>query len=448
MRGSTICLVLALALATSSAEAQRKISLILDAEIEDTIRVFSAPLFAVAGLDAAAVQVHLINDKALNAFVAGGQRIFLHTGLLQATDSANQVIGVIAHETGHISGGHLARGQEALSGASTQAIITMLLGAAAAVAGGGGAAAGVIAGGTQLMQRTLLQYSRTQEAAADQAALGFLDQTGQSSRGLLQFLQKLGDQEALATANQDPYVRTHPLARERIDSARAHVERSPHAGATDPPLFQRMHARMRAKLVGFLDSPPQTMQRYPPSDGSEPARYARAIAWHKANNLPAALAAIDGLIKDYPDDPYYLETKGQFLLESGRVGEAVGPYEAAVRLRPEAPLLLLGLGQAQVSTEDPRHLRSAIENLETAQRRDPNDASVWRWLAQAYGRDGQEGPAALATAERYALTSQYRDCLLQANRALRLLGAGTPGALRAEDLKQFAETKLKALRER
>jgi len=306
----------------------------------------------------------------------------------------------------------------------------------------------VIAGGSQVTQRTLLQYSRTQEAAADQAALTFLDQTGQSSLGLLQFLQKLGDQEALAAANQDPYVRTHPLARQRIDTVRAHSERSPHARASDPPQFQRMHARMRAKLAGFLESPAQTLQRYPLSDASEAARYARAIARHKANDLTAALAEIDGLIAEHPRDPYYLEAKGQFLLEAGRVADAVAPYQAAAQLRPDATLLLLALGQAQVSTDDPGLLRAAIDNLEAAARRDPSDATVWRWLAQAYGRDGQEGPAALATAERYALVGQYRDCLLQANRALRLLRPGTPGALRAEDLKQFAETKLKTLKER
>jgi predicted Zn-dependent protease len=436
---SRILLIVAVATAAANpAEAQRRISIIRDAEIENTIRAWGAPLFAMAGLDPSAVRVHLIKDNSLNAFVAGGQNIFINTGLLLAADTPNQVIGVIAHETGHIAGGHLARMQDALRGASAQAIIAMVLGAAVMAAGGGDAGAAVIAGGAQVGQRTMLAYSRTQEGAADNAALSFLDQTQQSSRGLMEFLEKLGDQEALQATSQDPYVRTHPISRERVETVRAHVEHSPYSDRKDPPAFVMAHQRMKAKIHGFFDPPEATFRRFPESDQSVPARYARAIALHQAHRFDEAVAAIDKLIAEQPKDPYFHETKGQFLLESGRVDESVPEYETATRLSPDDPLLRLELGAAQASARSDSWVQPAIQNLEVAARTDPTDASAWRWLAQAYGRDNQEGMAALATAERYMLNNDFKGAAQQADRAARTLPEG-PSRLRARDLKEAAE---------
>ena len=251
----------------------RSFSFIRDAEIEDTIRLFGAPLFAVAGLEPSAVRVYLVKDPSLNAFVAGGQKIFINTGLLIASDNANQVIGVIAHETGHITGGHLARSQDALRDASAQSILAFVLGAAAAVAGQAGAGQAIIAGGTQLAQRSFLKYSRVQESSADQAALSMLEQTGQSAKGMLVFFDKLGDQEALLTASQDPYVRTHPLTRDRVDTIRAHVARSANSNVAERPVFVERHSRMRAKLIAFLRSPVTTFRKYPAKDNSLSGRF-------------------------------------------------------------------------------------------------------------------------------------------------------------------------------
>ena len=444
---SRILLIVAVATAVANpAEAQRRISLIRDAEIENTIRAWSAPLFSMAGLEPSAVRVHLVKDNALNAFVAGGQNVFINTGLLLAADSPNQVIGVIAHETGHIAGGHLARMQDALRGATAQTMLAMLLGAAVMVAGGGDAGAAVIAGGAQVGQRTMLAYTRTQESAADQAALTFLDETRQSARGLMQFLDKLGDQEALQSTSQDPYVRTHPISRERIETVRAHVERSPHSDRPDPPGSVLAHERIKAKLRGFFDPPEATFRRFPESDQSIPAQYARAIALHQARRFDESITAIDKLIAENPDDPSFHETKGQFLLESSRVDESVPAYEAAARLYPEDPLLRLELGAAQAAANSPTWVKPAIQNLEYAARLDPTDATAWRWLAQAYGRDGQEGMAALATAERYMLSGDFKGAAQQAERASRVLPEG-PSRLRARDLKEAAEFRERKKRE-
>lgn len=417
---------------------------IRDAEIEETIRELGGPLFAMAGLTPASVRVYIVNDSSLNAFVAGGQNIFLNTGLLMATDGPNQLIGVIAHETGHITGGHLARTHDALRNASAQTILSFVLGAAAAIAGQGQAAGAIVTGGAQVAQRAFLTYSRVQEASADQAALQFLDATGHSARGLAEFFEKLGDQEALLTANQDPYVRTHPLTPERVAAVRAHIARSPISDKEENPELVLAHARMKAKLTAFLLSPVQAFRQYPLEDKSLPARYAHAIAYHRQRDPAAAIAAVDGLIAESPDDPYFHELKGQFLLENGDPDAAIAPYAEAVRLRPDEVLLRLGLGQAQVSAKSEAHLDDALINLQRAVRMSPRDASGWRWLAMAYGRKGDIPNASLATAERYILIGRYRDAIGQADRAQRLLPEGSPAQLRAQDIKQAAEQELKS----
>lgn len=421
----------------------RALDFIRDAEIEETIRTMGGPLFAMAGLTPGSVRVYIVNDSSLNAFVAGGQNIFVNTGLILATDNPNQLIGVIAHETGHITGGHLARTHDALRDASAQTILSFVLGAAAVIAGQGQAAGAIVTGGATAAQRSFLTYSRVQEASADQAALQFLDATGHSARGLAEFFEKLGDQEALLTANQDPYVRTHPLTRERVEAVRSHIARSPVSDKPEAPETVLAHARMKAKLAAFLQSPVQTFRQYPREDTSLPARYAHAIAFHRQRDAQQALATIDRLIAESPDDPYFHELKGQFLLENGDPDAAIAPYAEAVRLRPNQVLLRLGLGQAQVSAKTDAHLNDALANLQRAVQMAPRDAGGWRWLAMAYGRKGDVAQASLATAERYILLGRYRDAIGQADRAERLLPAGSPAQLRAQDIKQAAERALK-----
>ena len=440
---AALLLVFSLPGATLPAGAQgRSLSLIRDAEIETTIRLYSAPLFEAAHLDPQAVQVMIVNDRSLNAFVAGGQRIFINTGLLMAAATPNQLIGVIAHETGHIVGGHLARTQEALENASVQAILAMVLGGVAAAAGAGQAAGAIIAGGTSAAQQSFLRYSRAQESVADQAAVRLLDATGQSPKGLMDFMAELGNQELLVAESQDPYVRTHPISQERVEALRAALQRSRYADAADAPGLRAKHERMRAKLFGYLNGLEPTLRKYPESDTSLPARYARAIAYHQGRQSAKALAAIDGLIAELPDDPYFEELKGQVLLESQRIEEAIPAYARAVELLPGNALLRLGLGQAQVSSQGTEHLAAAVGNLRKATELEPDMPEAWRHLATAYARDGQEAMAALATAERYALYGQYRDVGLMAARAKRGLQTGTPAYLRAEDLAGLAKNML------
>jgi predicted Zn-dependent protease len=428
---------------TAIAPEARALGLVRDTEIEATIRTYAVPLFNAAGLDAGSVRTYLVNSRELNAFVAGGQNLFLNTGLLIRAENASQVIGVIAHETGHVSGGHLARLQDALRSARATAIAAMVLGGLAGLAAGR-ADAGVAAmmGGQQVAERSLLSYSRTQEASADQAGMGFLDRVGWSSRGLLEFFEVLSNQEFMAYDRQSPYVRSHPLTRDRIEAVRAHLQRAPAATTAPlPAIFEQMHQRTRAKLRGFLSPPGDTLALYKESDRSVPARYARAIAFHRQARLPDALRLIDGLIAESPRDPYFHELKGQILFESGRVREAAASYDTAVQLMPSAPLLRVGLAQAELELNDPKLLQKAKANLNEATRQDMDYALAWRLLAIAHGREGNIGMAAIALAEQALLENRMRDARQQASRAEQLLARGSPGWLRAQDIKDAAREK-------
>ena len=417
------------------AQDASRTSYIRDAEIENTIRTFVTPIFEAAGLPPNDIRIIIIDDKRLNAFVAGGLNIFINSGLIQRVESPNQLIGVIAHETGHIAGGHLARMQEEMKGLSTQAIIGMVLGAAAAVATGkAGALMAGNAAGMQAAERNFLSYSRTQESAADQAGLRFLEATHQSARGLADFLDVLADQELLSVGRQDPYLRTHPITRDRVEAVHAFADRSKWKDAPDPPAFIAAHARMRAKLDGYME-PRLALSKYRESDKGVPARYARAIAYYRLLEIPKALQLLEGLIAEFPQDPYFHELRGQILFENGRVPEAVTSYETAVRLLPDAALIRRDYARAEMETGDPGRLKHAIRDLEQVVRQESDDSGAWRLLGTAYGKDDQIGMASLALAQAAIIRGERREARAHAERAQRLLPHGSPAWLRAEDIR-------------
>jgi len=431
---------LAALVAPSRAQAQG-IPIVRDAEIENTIRAYATPIFDAAGLDSEAVSIHIVNDDAVNAFVLGGQNLFITVGLLLLAQDANQVIGVIAHETGHIAGGHLARMEEERRNAMLEQVIAMVLGAGAMAGGAGGAGQAVMAGGAQVAQRQLLANSRGHEAAADTAALTFLDRTGQSSRGLMDFLELLWQREQGAVGRKDEFVLTHPLTEDRIEFVRHHVETSKLSDRPEPAQFNEMFALMQAKLMGFLRPTEQTFLRYPESDTSLAARYARAIAYYRKPDLAHALPLIDGLIAERPQDPYFYEFKGQMLFENGHVREAIAPYQEAVKLLPDNPLLRTSLAQVQLETNDPSLNNAALANLIDAVNKDRQFPPAWTQLAVAYGRGGQLGLSALALAEKAYLYHDDKEARMQLTRAQRLLPKDSPGWIRAQDIKRAIDNR-------
>ena len=414
--------------------------LIRDAEIEHISRAWATPLFAAAGLNPTDVDIYLINDPTINAFVAGGQKVFLNTGLLLAAGSENQIMGVIAHETGHLAGGHLARTHEALRTANVQTIMAFLLGAAA-IAGGipGDAGAAVVLGGQQIAERGFLQYSRTQESAADQAAFDLVTAIGQPTTGLVEFLQIVAREDGLLQGRGDPYTRSHPLFPNRIAALSARIAEA-NPGPLLPPLVSEADFdRLQAKLAGFLQPTDRIFERFPPSDTTVPARYARAVALHRSGRLDESLAEIALLLEGFPDDPYFHELMGQVLMERGRVAESLAPYARAVELAPDQPLLHLGLASAMIATETTELLSDAIRHLDLVTTIEPHNASAWRQLAIAHGRSGDLGESALASAEQYLALGMVLNTLRFADQAINRLAEGSPSWFRAQDIHRAAE---------
>jgi predicted Zn-dependent protease len=421
-------------------------SFIRDAEIENYLHTLAAPIYRAADIDPQSITIMIVQSNVVNAFVAEGMNEFFYTGLLQLADTPEQLAGVIAHETGHIAGGHLIRGKEEMRNASAEAILgTILAVAAGAASGNAGVAAGGAAGGAQIAERSFLSFSRSQEASADSAGMSFLDRAGISARGMMEFFHKLVGQEMLPKDRQDEYVRTHPLTQDRIDAVQQHVDASPLKDAKLADKFTTMHERMKAKLLGFIQ-PETALLRYSDNDPRLPARYARAIALYRTGKPDRAIALTEGLIKQEPENPFFYELKAQIQFENGRIDEAIANYKKATDLLPDSSLLQQSYGHALLESKDQgkdeTRLDLAIQHLLESNRLEDRTPLTWRFLASAWGRKAEmtkdihfEAMATYALAEEAAAQGKDKTAGQLADRAMKGLPKGSTYWLRAQDLK-------------
>ena len=434
-----------LALLARPAMAQQ---ILRDAETEAFMADLSGPLASAAGMEPRNVEVLVINDQEINAFVAGGQYVWVHSGLIAAADNVNQIQGVIAHELGHIEGGHVIRSAEGMKAATGITLLSLVLGAAAIAAGGAEAGMGILGMGQQAAMGKFLAFSRSQESAADLAGARYLSAAGISGKGSLEFFKKLQNQEyRLAIPQKDSYGRTHPLSGERINVLREVYTVDP---AWDKPVDPKLEARferVKAKLVGFVSDPNQTLIKYPESDQSIPAHYARAYAWHKSAYPNKALAEVNALLAAQPHDPYFLELKGQILLESGKPADAIPPLREAVRLTNQ-PLIATMLGHALIATENDRNFAEAERVLRNAVARDRENPFAWYQLGVIYERSGDTARAALATAERYSMMGENQMALRSADAAMQGLKPGTVDYLRAQDIAMVSRAAIEQKRKK
>lgn len=438
-----IALVITCFTAANVAYAQgRGFSILRDAEIEQIIRDMTEPIFIAAELDTNAVKTYLVNDNSINAFVSGGQNVFLNSGLLLTAETSNQVIGVVSHETGHITGGHLSRFGEGISQMASYSLMGVLLGAAAIAAGSADAGLALMMGGQQIGYRKLLSFSRTQESSADQAGLGFLEKTGQSGRGLIEFFEILGDQELVPEKYQDPYASTHPMNSTRIERIRDSVQDSPYYDTPPDPEIEEKFKRLQAKLYGYLKPFHATMVRYPIEDKSVNARYARTFAYQQSDRIDEALSEIDTLIVDFPENPFFYETKGQILYENGMVVESLEAYKNAVEYLPSSSLLRLSYAQSLISTDDDIYLEEAIDNLVIALDDDPFNSYGWRQASMAYHRLDDEAMTHYSTAQHFLLSGNIRGAMINAKKAVDLLPKESPYWFKAQDIMMTTQSNL------
>jgi predicted Zn-dependent protease len=434
------------------AQGQPKLPIVRDAETEALLKDYMAPILKVAGLSQQNVEVTLINDRAFNAFVADGRRIFVFLGTLVDAKTPNEVIGVLAHETGHIAGGHLARMRQQLAAAQTVSIVAFLLSLGAVAAGaasGGGrdsnlgsAVGGIVTGPQEMIRRSLMSYQRGEEQAADRAAINYLHATRQSPKGMLDTFRRIGDQTLFLARNVDPYTLSHPLPRERISQLEELVAKSPYRDATDPPALQLRHDLMRAKIIGYFDKPDAVARRYPMSDTSLPARYARAVSAYRFKQVNEAIRQIDALIAAQPNNPYFYELKGQALLESARPAEAIVPLRRAVSMAPRATPIRIMLGQALVATGSKANAEEAIRELSQALARETTSTDGFQQLALAYGHKGDLANADLASAQAAFATGDFKTARQLATRAKTRFATGTPGWIKSDDIANYKPPKL------
>ncbi len=437
--------VAAVALVAQPAMAQQ---ILRDAETEAFMADMSGPLVSAAGMEPRNVQVLVLNDPEINAFVAGGQYVWVHSGLIAAADNVNQLQGVVAHELGHIEGGHIIRSSEGMKAATGITLLSLVLGAAAIAAGGAEAGMGILGMGQQAAMGKFLAFSRAQESSADLAGARYLSKAGLSGKGSLEFFKKLQNQEyRLAIPQEDSYGRTHPLSGERINVLREVYTVDPSWDKPIEPKLEARFERIKAKLVGFVSEPTQTLIKYPESDQSLPAHYARAYAWHKSAYPDKAIAEVNALLAAQPHDPYFLELKGQVLLESGKPADAIPPLREAVQLTQQ-PLIATMLGHALIATEDDRNFAEAEQVLRTAVARDRENPFAWYQLGVVYERRGDTPRAALATAERYALMGQDQMALRSADAAMQALKPGTVDYLRAQDIAMVSRAAIEQKRKK
>ena len=418
-------------------------TLIRDTEIETTLKEWSTPIFEAAGLVPDNVNIILIQNNNLNAFVAGGANIFLYTGLLEAAENPGEIIGVIAHETGHISGGHLVRLRGSIEQASYETIIGTILGIGAAVLTGEGAAAGAIISGTQnVAAQRFLSNSRLNESSADQAALKYMNASKLNPAGLLTFLEQLEGNELLPQDKQSEYVRTHPLTSNRIDALRTKINNSPYQNASFPSEWNEQFDRMQAKLKGFI-SPEQVKWQYQSTDNSTASLYARTIAAYRLNNIDFAIQASDQLLKREPNNPYFLELRGQMLVDFSRVEQALPFYKRAVEILPKAALIRAAYAHALIENanrhKNDQQLKQAIEELEIARRTEHRSTRIYRLLATAHGRLGDEVKARLNLAEEAVLQRRMPDAKRFAKYVLDNTEDNQPEKLRAADIINYVE---------
>ncbi len=433
----TVALLILSILGSTFAQAQGRpnINIIRDTEIENTLKEWMAPLLEAAGMGPKSVNLILVQSPQLNAFVAGGSNIFIYTGLIEKTKGPGELIGVMAHELGHISGGHLIATRAALERASYEAILGTVIGLGAAILGGNGEVGQAIVYGSQgLAGQRFLAHSRVHESSADQAALRYMESASMNPTGLVEFFRTLENEELLPVSQQSEYFRTHPLTRNRIDALDERVAQSPHNQKTFPEHWIRQHERMKAKLMGFIN-PERVVWTNNDRDNSLPARYAKGIAAYRTNHFDEAITYINGLIENEPENPYFLELKGQMLVDFGKIKEALPYYKKAVSIAPDAGLIRIAFAHALIeSNQGDETLTQAIKQLEQALQTERRSSRARRLLATAHGRLGHEVDAKINLAEEAVLQGRYDYARSQAQFAVEKSEQGSRQWLQAKDI--------------
>ena len=449
LAATSLCFVLIGTSGVGEAQEFSAGTVLSDTEIGMTLQAYINPLLVAGGLQPNSVTVRMLVEDSINAFATPGNNIYFFTGTLLRSKNSNEVIGVMAHETGHIAAGHVVMVASDMAAPNAISLLATLLAVAAGVASGNPEVGmAVLMGGQRAAIGSYLSFSRGQESRADQFALKVLRDTHQSAKGLHDFFERLQGDELLVTDNQDPYVRTHPLNTDRMSAIEAAMQTSPYTNQAPDPELERQHRRMQAKLFAFLKPQITTLQKYPASDKSIEGRYARAIAYYRRGQFDQAFPLVDSLLTDEPKDPFFWQIKGDMELSRSHVEDAIVAYRESLKHLPDAPEILSALAHAAVESGKPEYAPEAQTALKHALAIDPEDPGAWDMLARSYAQTEQTGLSAYAAAERAILLGQFGDVARYCNQAEKLLEKDTPTWYRLQDIKIMAQNNMREMRKR
>ncbi len=425
-----------------------KILIINDAEINNYINDLSKPLLISSGLSHEFVEVNIIFNDRINAFVANGQRIFIHSGLITNSDEPEEIIGVIAHEIGHIVSGHLTRTREVISSASTAGILAALFGVISVgiyhnsveQVEGDLTAAAIFSSANSLSINSILKYSRTQELNADMYAINLLEENKISGRGLLKILYKLSKNDEI-NSDQIHYLSTHPLNSERISIARNKIKESKYYISQSNERSLKDLNNIKAKINGYT-KPNEYLEKFR-NDKTIPGKIAKATSLHKLGKNRESIKIFQTLINDNPKNPYFYESLGKAFLSDRKIKKSINAYKKAIVISDNNPLILLGYSQALISANNKESDYEAIKVLEIVTKKIEKNFSAWRLLEIAYGRSGKFGKSFLAGAEKSLISGKKNSANKKANEALKLLKVNSPDFFRAKDIILITKKNLK-----
>ena len=408
-------------------------SLINDTETERVITELIEPLAAAANIPDGRLRVHIINDNEFNAFVMGGEDVYVYTGLLTQIKSPDALQAVIAHELGHTLGGHMAQMADRMNAEMTRTMLIQALGIGLmAVGGDPSLGAGVLAGSSGIAQQSMLAFTRDEERIADDMGLKLMIRAKLDPNGFIQVFEQMGHMTGALESRINPNRINHPLTAERLSNVRAQMEKIErgYQPQNAPTNNQRAEYELvRAKLIGYLDSAENVATAYPNSDTSDAALYARAIARMRVGNLDDARIGTLTLISHNPQNPYFYELLGDIEYQLGHYDDSVDAYEKSLELTENAPQIETALALVLTERNKPDDRARAIEMCKRALLAEPMPLTYWV-LARAY----DDGRADWARAEYYHMIGNDKKAREYARRAQKSLRPNTPEYIKSGDI--------------
>ncbi|MFQ6729709.1 MAG: M48 family metalloprotease [Alphaproteobacteria bacterium] len=407
------------------------VSMINDTETEKLLADLIQPLANAAKIPDGRLKIHIVDDDDFNAFVSGGEDVYIYTGLLKQIKTPNALQAVVAHEMGHMLGGHTAQMADRLSAEMKRTMLIQALGVGLMVAGGNPSlGAGVLAGSSGIAQQSMLAFTRDEERIADNMGVNLMIDAGQNPNGFVTVFEQMRDLTGELESKINPNRINHPLTNERLNNVKSQIKQSDikNTHTAQPDEYEMV----RAKLIGYLDNSKSVLAKYPYTDKSSPALYARAIANMRNGNLDGAKMGVQTLISRMPDNPYMYELMGDIEYQFGHYDDSVRAYEQALKLTKNAPQIQTALALVLTERKKPNDDTRAIELCKASLLSEPTAFTYWV-LARAYG-DNDNGRSAWAMAEYYHMNKKEDEAKKYAKIAQKHLKKTDPEYIKAGEL--------------